>query len=495
MTARKPARRSPLARLVAATRERARRTIGRGLGRALRWLPPQDAFLRDDRRIKLLRLGNQWGGKTTAGLSEVDWRCTGRHPFLEVRPPPIEAWIVCASWAQSISIQTKFWNLCSRDELDARTVFDEVKGFRGKSPVVRYRNGSIVRFKTTRQGGLQLASATIHVVLVDEPTEQRIFAELRKRLMRTAGTMLLTLTPINGPVDYLRELSDADAISDHHWPLRAESLIPVGSFEPLRLEDGTPMDQTWVDQIRAETLPHEEPIVVDGEWEVRVEGHTFKAFDPTIPGRHITDVVPPGDLLVCLGLDYGVKDFKQVASLVGVDLSGEFPAVHVLDERIGDGMTTPEQDAEAVLDMLDAWGWKWSDLHAATGDKPYDAGKGKGIGRKSNKEMMSALRKLLKKRGQINPRAKLHPEIQQAKTGKGGGRGSVDRGCTWLHRAMLRPGCFTIQPRCVRTIEALQKFAMQDDDWKDPIDAIRYATWKFAMRGSFSRVRTTTYLY
>ena len=81
------------------------------------WMPPQVAFHKDPSKRKLLRLGNQWGGKTVAGVTEVDWRCTGKHPYLKVRKPPIEAWIICASWSQSIAIQEKYWDWCDKEKM------------------------------------------------------------------------------------------------------------------------------------------------------------------------------------------------------------------------------------------------------------------------------------------------------------------------------------------------------------------------------------------
>lgn len=467
-----------LLRVAQATRARARR-IERNRGAYMRWLVPQLALLTDPARLKLLRLGNQWGGKTTAGLKEVDWRCTGKHPFLPVRSPPIVAWVVCASWSQSVEIQRKFWEICDRDELDERTEFDEVKGFKGKHPTVRYKNGSIVRFKTTRQGGLNLASATIHVVLIDEPTQQRVFEELRKRVARTNGVVIMTLTPINGPVDYLRELVAKGQISDHHYPLRPEYLVPVGAKSPLRLQDGTPMDAAWCERLRAETLEMEVPVIVDGEWEVRVVGRVFTKFDPRPNGAHITSAVPAADLKICVGIDHGQKDFKQCAVLVGVDLAGDHPKVHVLDEYVGEGDTVPEQDARGILAMLRRWNLSWTDVNHARGDKPYDgAGKRLRVIRKSNTDLAGALRRELG----LEYGQRLKPPILQAKTGDGGGRGSIDRGCTWLHRAMLRPGHFTVHPRCARLIEALEKWDYTDSDYKDPIDALRYATWPYAIR-------------
>ena len=78
------------------------------------WLPVQASFLADPSPIKLLRAGNQVG-KTMAGLAEVHFQALGRHPLRQVaaRPPGArwEAWVVCASWPQSLAIQEKLWQV------------------------------------------------------------------------------------------------------------------------------------------------------------------------------------------------------------------------------------------------------------------------------------------------------------------------------------------------------------------------------------------------
>ncbi len=187
-------------------------------------------FWQDGARLKLLRTGQQVGGKTTAGVREIDWRCTGTHPYYPTHKPPVECWVVSPSWKQSVTAQRKFWELCNRDALAPETRFDRKNGFVGTDPCAVYKNGSIVRFRTTNQGGLNLAGATLHCVLIDEPpTNHRVFGELRGRLKRTGGSLLLTLTPINGPVDYLQAMCEAGVISDHQHKLSAEILTPIGS--------------------------------------------------------------------------------------------------------------------------------------------------------------------------------------------------------------------------------------------------------------------------
>ena len=113
--------------------------------------PPQLAWLSDSASVKLLRGGNQIG-KTMATCAEVHWRCTGTHPYLTTHNPPVEIWIICHSWEQSVSVQQKFWELAPKADLHPDTEYVPGKGFRGKVPVVRYKNGSLVRIKTTIQG-------------------------------------------------------------------------------------------------------------------------------------------------------------------------------------------------------------------------------------------------------------------------------------------------------------------------------------------------------
>ena len=456
----------------------------------LQWLPGQHRFLSDPSRRKLLRAGNQAHGKTTAGLAEVHFKCVGAHPFLPlVHDPPIEAWVVCASWSQSVAIQQKFWDLTGRTgALAADTVFDPLRGFRGKNPAVMYRNGSVVRFRTTMQGGLNLSGATIHHALFDEPPcSARVYGEVQKRVLRTAGTVALTLTPINAPVDWLREAVEAGRISDTHVRLEAANMIPVSSSRPLCLEDGTPMDEAWIESVLLETLGMEIPVVCHGEWELRVEGRTFTAWDTT---RHISADLPAGSLVVCVGLDHGDgENFSQVAVLVAVDDTGDYPRVAVLDEYISPGTTTPDMDAAGAVAMLSRSGLGWASVDRAHVDRKY-GGRRNSLSKKSNAAFIRALGRVLK-----TPAAAIKPEIRTVKRGKGHGRGSVDHGCRFLHQCMVRPGHFQVHPRCTRLIESLNRWDYRDNEYKHAIDALRYALDSYIFRKTRRAGTTPVHLY
>lgn len=446
------------------------------------WLPGQHAFLSDDSRFKLARWGNQWGGKTTAGLADVCYACQGWHPLRRLRHrPPIEAWVICATWQQSIAIQQKLWELVPKAWIDENTLFDVGRGLIGKNPVLRFRNGSIIRIKTTQQGGLNLSSATIHVALFDEPPRtQRIYSEVQKRVLKTRGDVMLTLTPINAPTDWLRERVEQGKVNDHHFRLEPENLVPVGWHRPVRLHDGTVCDTDWIAEVIEETLPHEVPVTVHGEWEMRAIGNVFRRFRASGVGAHVHERLPRGEFKVQLGIDHGSgADFSSVAVLSAIvppeDPHG-YPAVWILDAYESQGETTSDQDAAAIVAMLRHWNLKWSQVDRVFGDKPYTKNR---LVTKSNTQLHKAIARHLR-----TPAGRLRPQIRQVKRGKGHGAGSIHVGCQFLHRCMLRPGHFNVHPRADAVTRALDRWDYRDNAWKHAIDALRYSVdnWIFSDR-------------
>ena len=448
--------------------------------RYLAWLPLQRSFLDDDSKRKLIRAGNQFFGKTAALCEEMRRRGEADH-----RDPtmtyPRRMICISPSVPQSVSIQKKLWECLDKRLIDPRTQFDPVLGFRGRYPAVRWLDGSVLLFKSGEAGAISFAGETVDDVFIDEPTTLRIFQEADRRVTMRGGYVIMGMTPINQrePLDWLRELVELGIISEHHAKLEPMQMVPVGHDEPRRTVDGTPIDADFIERQRRAMVGHDAAIRLDGEWDTPPDGQAFPAFDPRLGGTHVVDAIPPDlELDLWLGIDHGERDHKQVAVLVGLQQGGVYPCVWVLDEYVGEGLTTPEVDAEGILAMLGRWGWSWSQLTGAAGDKPHDVRRiTRSVARKSNADLHVAIARRLN----VAP-GRLSPPIRQAKTGRGGGRGSVDRGVRWLHTAMLREGGFKIHVNCQRGIKSLARWAWADDEWKDWIDALRYGTHHVAMK-------------
>jgi len=324
----------------------------------VRWTPPQDAWLTSTAPRKLLRAGNQLG-KTWSAMAEVIYRATGTHPHYRTHAPPVEVWVVCTSWSQSVSIMRKFWDLVPRAAIRL-TRFDPRNGFGKDNPAVVFLNGSVVRFRTTNQGPEALAGATIHYVAIDEPCDENIYRELDRRVMRNAGSIGITLTPINRPCGWLRTMVEAGNIVEVHATLTPENLTPHGASGPLRLLDGTPMDQRWIDEQRRITPAMYAPVVLDGEWETRPDGVFFRCFDRA---RHINANVrldpQRGVVRWVLGIDYAAADrqYGQVGVLSQVqsyldDKGRRQELVYVVDMVAMPGIASSEQFAVEVVSLL-----------------------------------------------------------------------------------------------------------------------------------------------
>ena len=451
-------------------------------------LPGQLAILEDAARFRLFRGPNQAIGKTTAGAVDLISSATGIHPWAPsvVTPRPIEAWVLCASWSQSVAIQKKINELLPRDLLHATTSFNEVWGFRpSKSPIIRIRHvsggWSTIRIKTTQQGGLNLAGATIDFAWFDEPPHsQRVYSEVQKRVMKAGryGRVLITMTPINAPVDWIKDAVERGQIIDHHHSLEPHELIPVGTSRPLTLTDGTVCDADWIQDVIAETMAHEVPVVCFGEWSFAVENPIFSAYKISGSESHLITEDPPEELELWLGIDHGHKSHSEVAILIGVQKGAgdDHPRIWILAEYVSQGETTEDDDADGVLVMLEGLGLLWSDLAGVYGDRAhYGTNRRGSIAKKSNERLTAALEKSARGRAHgIRPGA-LGPRIQPAKRGASNLPGSVSYGCTWLHRLMLRPGHFHVHARAASVSISLQKYRMKpNSEWAHAIDAIRY---------------------
>src|SRR4051812_25913455 len=106
----------------------------------VRWIVPQDLWLRlnPPSGAKLFRAGNQAIGKTWAQMAECIWRATGTHPYYPTKEPPVEIWVVCTSWGQSVAIQGKFWLLAPKELLtkDTRERYSRRRGWGKDNPTV-----------------------------------------------------------------------------------------------------------------------------------------------------------------------------------------------------------------------------------------------------------------------------------------------------------------------------------------------------------------------
>ena len=431
--------------------------------------PPQEQWLRSNARIKMFRGGNQIG-KSAVGIVELLSRLKGKHPYLTVKPPPIEAWAVFHSWEQSKILQAKLYDMVCKADLHPDVEFVKGRGFRGTgAPCVRFKNGSILRIKTTQQarGGqtLSLASGTVDYVWIDEPPPPNVIGELFGRVVRTRGTIGITLTPVGVPCDYLQSMVESGQITEVVAPLTVENVTPKGC-RPL-------MTQDEIDQVALNYLPIDRAARMTGAWIQGIpEGRVFDQFK-----EELISNVPPNtnsaDFRFALGVDHGSDAGSQVCVLVAIDVAprdkGKLnPFVYVLDEYVA-GAAPAEVPARAILAMLKRNNLEMAHIHYFTGDRSH--GGNRYGGRMSNQQLTAAFAHIMG-----YPVGRLPFRIRTAFKPKF----SVFYTCSVLHSIMAKSR-FQVFPRCKNLIRSIQQWAMKktgglkDDENKHAVDALRYA--------------------
>lgn len=452
----------------------------------VRWSQPQVAYLSRRSRRKLLRTGNRVG-KSQVALADVVLRARKVHPYRPdwcARPGPQHQWIAGVSWDQLIPLMRKFRAMIGENELKSQPNFTIAKGWGKDSPCLVWPNGSTVTWKTTEQDTRAHAGAELDHILIDEPCSDEDYREFERRVVSRAGELSMALTPINapGPLEWLQDLCTERIVDDMHFRMTPDVFRFADDGTLRTLLDGTILDEAWIAQQEREVLPRWRNIVLHGDWnEIVVDGE----FAGTFHEGHVANFELDGSEVLSIGFDHGTKGYTETAVLVAVEIRGEYPSVYVVDVYEAPENTSAEKDAAGALAMLarhqiHGRALSWFSLTHATGDIPHYGGRGK-IGRKSNAELAYEIAKALK----LGRHEALAPPIRTAKTGRGSSpKGSVFRGLSWIHKALLRPGGFTIHPRCISLVKGMGKYKGGSEDPNGHlIDGLRYALDPWIVRG------------
>jgi len=427
--------------------------------------PPQLAFLKDPSPIKLLLGGNQVG-KTRCSVMELLYRALDCHPYLKTDPAPNESWLITHSHDQSRTIQEKLFEMIPDGMLMDDCVFVPGKGFRGQVPIVRFKNGSIIRIKTAQQG-LGLASASIGFVAIDEPIPEAVWGELAARVLRggaggKTGTIAITMTPVGEDVTYLRRMVEDNRISCHRAPLTVQDTTPL-DCDPL-------LSQAQIDNIASTYLPIDREARLNGSWDVGIDPKQliFDNFDPSMISG--APVPSGGDYKFAVGIDHGSQPNSQVAILAAIDMSDyQEPKVYVLGEYTG-GASSPEHHVRGMLEMLKRHHVDPS-MCTWTGDGAHYGGRGQTGFKMSNGMLMRAFERVLN----LPPRG-LPFTIRTALKFKS----SVYYGSSVLYSIMSKQH-FYVRPECSQLIQSLQRYTFKrtssqksTDPHGHSVDALRY---------------------
>ena len=444
--------------------------------------PVQKRFFEDKSAAKILLGGNQIG-KTISLCWLMVAYATGKFHYFQVDPPPLDIMLITYSHDQRRIIEKKLWEMLPKEEI-FDTVYIQGKGLKGITPVVKFKNGSTIYIRTSGMG-LALESATLNLIVIDEPVSEFTYNSCIARTIRGGkgfgpngkrGTMVYSCTPVGLDVSYLKELIEKKQISAHYGRLSVEDTTPIGCRPLLNQQD--------IDKITSNFLPIDREARINGSLDgVAPQNVVYACFEPDMISPR--PVLPSKNLHFSIGIDHGTLPNSQVAILAAIDMEDPTePKVYILDEYVSGGAPA-EFHAENILNMLDRHqippaGCIW------TGDGEHTSGRGKsGTLKMSNIMLMRAFEKILGL-----PYKRLPWRIRQCLKY----RHSVYFGASIIHSIMSRRQ-FRIHPRCIHTINSIKNWTLksnQSERSKDKFghcaDALRYTIVSVAdpRKGVFS---------
>jgi hypothetical protein len=281
--------------------------------------------------------------------------------------------------------------------------------------------------------------------------------------------MGFTPTTTSPPDYYLRKMIDEGVIREHNYGLREENCWLEGAPTPW-------LTQQEIDAFEQELLPVEREMRMGRSWDPVVAGRWIVGYDD----KNYNDDLPPvsSEVRWGVGIDHGAQAGKQVACLIAVQQGfGEAPRVWYVDMCHSDGMTSPDQDADAILDMLARNELAYGDVEVWVGDRALEAKR--GAVKKGNQMLRFYLAAQLGRNPSDLERISLPKKFE----------GSVMWGCQLMNALFLKNRASIRRPACSELRDAVLQFRGSPvDPLKDVLDAARYITERMVQPGRWMSV-------
>lgn len=156
----------------------------------------QVMFHSASRRHRLYIGGNR-SGKTTGGIAEDLFWLTGKHPYRRVPDGGVRGRIVGVDFINGIEkiLKPEMMRWCPVSVLRGNSWAD---AYDNQERTLHFENGSFVEFMSYDQDVDKFAGTSRHFIHFDEEPPQDIYIECMTRLIDTAGSWWMTLTPVMG---------------------------------------------------------------------------------------------------------------------------------------------------------------------------------------------------------------------------------------------------------------------------------------------------------
>lgn len=266
-------------------------------------------------------LGGNRSGKTTGGIAEDIFWLTGKHPYRATPPPPIRGRIVGVDFLNGIEKILK-------PELARWVPLSELRGgtwstaYDNQLRTLHFENGSFVEFMSYDQDLDKFAGTSRHFIHFDEEPPSHIFTENKTRLIDTAGSWWLTMTPVEG----MTWVYDDIYLPGKTKPEAGIFVVEVDMTENPHLHQGEV--ESFISGLSKEDVD----IRKSGKF-IAAGGLIYKQFDTDL---HVIDpITPEPDELWLMGLDHG---FTNPTAAIWASVNGD-GRVLIFGEHYESGQT------------------------------------------------------------------------------------------------------------------------------------------------------------
>ncbi len=254
-------------------------------------------FWQSQAKIKAL-FGANRSGKTETVLIDVVWRLLGEHPFIKVKTPQYIRWLLPNYSQAEITLRPKIERYVHPEFFKGGSW---EKAYDRRFNQLKFRNGSVLEFKSHQVPLLNLEGVALDCVVVDEECPYELFQTLVMRTLDRDAQILISATPLKGLswlwTDVWKK-ADGKFIFAEHLHTEENDAIPKDSIAKIR------------------RIIHDPRRLEGAFYDIRVF--------PDLSEEHLTTV--PEDGLYYLGYDWGYRHFSA-----GVVVKLYRGAVYVVD--------------------------------------------------------------------------------------------------------------------------------------------------------------------
>ena len=241
-----------------------------------------------------LYAGGNRSGKTTGAVVEACWWATGKHPYRVTPPPPVAGRVVGVDFLNGIEkiIKPQFAQWLPLSELRGGSW---AKAYEKSTRTLNFANGSFIEFMSYDQELDAFAGTSRHFIYFDEEPPQPIFTENRLRLVDTAGSWWIAMTPVEG----------MDRIYDElYLPGKSNPDLKIDVIE-VDMSENPHLAVTEIQAVMAGLSEDEKKARIQGKF-VRRGGLVYKHFDQNV---HVIDpMIPPSDWEWYASVDHGFNN-------------------------------------------------------------------------------------------------------------------------------------------------------------------------------------------